>query len=152
MLITIKRFESTDYTIGHLSIDNHPFKCDTLEDPNRDKNKNGGFDNGEIKIHGNTCIPYGKYKIDMTTISPRFGSKSQYQFCGGKLPRLLNVPSFEGVLIHIGNFPRDTEGCILVGYNKIKGQLIDSTKAFRELYAILFSAHTKGEEIWVEFI
>lgn len=152
MLITVKRFELPTYTIGKLSIDNNSFKCNTLENPNRDKNRNGVFDNGEVKVKGDTCIPYGKYKIDMNTYSPKFGGRAQYAFCKGKLPRLLNVPSFDGVLIHIGNTKEDTDGCILVGYNKVKGKVIDSTKAFKELYEIMFTAHTKGEDIWIEFI
>lgn len=66
-------------------------------------------------------------------------------FCQGKLPRLLDVPGYEGVLIHIGNTPEDTDGCLLVGYNKVKGQVIDSTKAFKELYSILSSAKDEIE-------
>jgi len=34
------------YTIGHLYI-NDKYFCDTLEDANRDLNKDGKFDNGE---------------------------------------------------------------------------------------------------------
>ena len=45
-----KYFKDT-YTIGNLYIDGKYF-CDTLEDKNRDVNKNGKFDNGETKVYG----------------------------------------------------------------------------------------------------
>ena len=75
--------------------------------------------------------------------SPRFGAKPQYSFCGGYLPRLLNVPAFDGVLIHIGNTAKDTEGCILVGRNTKVGMVLDSTTTFRALYARLKGAKDK---------
>jgi hypothetical protein len=46
MKIELKRWCGPDYTIGKLSIDGVSF-CDTLEDVNRDINKDGQFDNGE---------------------------------------------------------------------------------------------------------
>ena len=60
-------------------------------------------------------------------VSPKFKDRSWAKFCNGKLPRLLEVPGYNGVLIHVGNKPSDTLGCILVGYNKIKGQVVNST-------------------------
>jgi hypothetical protein len=76
----------------------------------------------------------------LDVVSNRFKDKAQYQFCKGFLPRLINVPAFEGVLIHIGNTPKDTEGCILVGENKVVGQVLNSTQTFRRLYDILKKA------------
>jgi len=151
MDLILKRNILPEYTIGHMTI-NGIYFCDTLEDVVRDINKDGKFDNGEVKIHGITAIPYGEYVIDMTTASPKFSKYKQYAFCKGILPRLVGVNGFEGVLIHIGNFPKDTEGCILVGKNKIKGQLIDSTIVFTELYAKLLEAHNKGEVIKIKII
>lgn len=117
MKLTLKRiFLGLDYTIGKLFV-NGDFFCDTLEDLVRDLNKDGDLtDPGETKVYGATAIPYGTYKIIMS-MSPKFKRM---------LPRLVDVPGFEGVLIHAGNTAKDTEGCILVGRNKIKGSLTDS--------------------------
>lgn len=135
-----------DYTIGKMLIDTKYF-CDTLEDKVRDLNKNGKFDNGEVKVYGLSAIPYGEYIIDMDTVSPRLSKNKKYDFCEGKVPRLVGLKEFSGVLIHIGNFPKDTLGCILVGKNKIKGQLVESTDTFTKFYAVLLDAHKAGKTI-----
>jgi hypothetical protein len=95
-----------NYTIGKFYV-NGAYCCDSLEDCVRPDG---------IKIYGKTAIPYGIYKVIMND-SPKFGRL---------MPLLLDVPGFEGVRIHSGNFAEDTEGCILVGKNHIKGGLVDS--------------------------
>lgn len=125
------------YTIGKLYIDDKYF-CDTIEDTDRGLSQTLPLDiNVMRKVKGKTAIPTGTYKITLNVVSQRFGNRAQYRFCNGKLPRLLNVPAFEGVLIHIGNDANDTEGCILVGMNKQVGKVLDSTTTFRKLYEIL---------------
>ena len=105
MKLKLKRIALRDtYTIGKLSIDGR-YWCDILEPPVRDLNKNGIFDNGEKKVPGNSAIPYGTYDI-VVNISPKFKRL---------LPRLLNVPHFDGVLIHRGNTVKDTAACLLPG-------------------------------------
>ena len=98
MELILKRTEFDTHTEGVLTIKGHTFSCDTLEDPNRDKNKNGKFDNGEKKIAGHSYT-LRRYKITLDVVSPKF-SKYTYNSIG-KLPRLLNVPHFEGILIHM---------------------------------------------------
>lgn len=115
--------EFTDsYTMGKLYIDNEYF-CDTIEDTNRDLNKNGIFDNNETKVYGETCIPFGIYSIIMN-YSPRFKKV---------LPLLLNVPSFEGVRIHAGNTAQDSHGCILVGIYTGNGFISNSKVTLEKL-------------------
>lgn len=112
MKVEVKRtFKGTEYTIGKLYIDGH-YLCDTLEDTVR---------NG-VKIAGKTAIPAGTYKVKKT-MSPRFKKI---------LPEILNVPGFTGVRIHAGNTAIDTDGCLLLGLNKKKGQVLESqtTMAF----------------------
>ena len=135
-----KYFKET-YTIGNLYI-NGSFFSNTLEDKNRDVNKNGKFDNGETKIYGETCIPFGTYKI-ILTMSPKFKRE---------LPRLLNVPSFEGVLIHRGNTAKDSAGCILIGENKAVGKVLNSTPYEERLVKIIKNAILRGEEVTIEIV
>ena len=133
MKLTLKRIAlKPTYTIGKLYIDDNYF-CDTLEDTIRDLNKNGKFDNGEKKIKGKTAIPYGTYEITTNVVSSRFKNRVWAKQYGGKIPRLINVPSFDGVLLHPGSSAEDTSGCLLVGKNTIVGRLTDSQKTFHAL-------------------
>lgn len=126
------------YTIGRLYIDGKKF-CDTLEDKVRDINKNGRFDNGEVKVYGETSIPYGRYEVKMT-YSPKFSKKAAYKafMKNGLLPEICNVPEFTGIRIHGGNTDKDTYGCLLVGRNMVVGGLTESLACFKPLYAILY--------------
>jgi hypothetical protein len=150
MDITIKRiFKGDKYTIGKLYV-NGIYECDTLEDTDRGLTEDSPLSEIQSKkVYGETAIPTGTYKIDMNTVSPKFKDRSWAKFCGGKLPRLIDVPGYSGVLIHVGNKPADTLGCILVGDNKIKGQVINSTSTFQELYSLMLKAKVAGEEITV---
>lgn len=150
MNITIKRiFKGDKYTIGKLYV-NGIYECDTLEDTDRGLTEDSPLSEIQSKkVYGETAIPTGTYKIDMNTVSPKFKDRSWAKFCGGKLPRLIDVPGYSGVLIHVGNKPADTLGCILVGDNKIKGRVINSTSTFQELYSLMLKAKVAGEEITV---
>ena len=55
------------------------------------------------------------------------------------MPHLENVPGFEGILIHPGNFPSDTEGCILIGKEFSENAVLHSRDTFNELMATLTS-------------
>lgn len=152
MKLTLKRIAlKATYTIGKLYV-NGTYFCDTLEDVVRDTNRNGKFDNGEVKIAGETAIPYGTYSVTLNVQSPKFSKKSAYAFCNGYLPRLLNVPNFDGILIHIGNTAQDTQGCILVGRNTTVGRVNDSTVTFKGLYGKLKTAANNGESIVIEIV
>ena len=142
MKLTLKRrYFAETYTIGTLFIDGVRF-CDTLEDKNRDENRIGKFDNGEQKVKNETAIPFGTYEITVNR-SPRFGRD---------LPRLLNVPHFDGILIHRGNTGKDTSGCILVGENKVKGRVINSTPYELELTKRCKAAIARKEKITIEIV
>lgn len=117
-LTLIRKHFGEKYTIGKLYTDQH-YLCDTLEDVVRelhDINHDGDFDDtGEGKVYGKTAIPCGRYKV-LVTHSAKLKRI---------LPILLQVPGFTGIRIHGGKNETWTEGCILVGVNAIKGQLIN---------------------------
>ena len=83
-LVLRRKFKGPKYTIGDLSI-NGRFFCNVIEDVVRPAG---------VKIYGETAIPYGEYKVVMR-YSPKFKKV---------LPLLLDVPMFEGVRIHAGNY------------------------------------------------
>ena len=135
MELKLKRIAKRDtYTIGRLFIDGEYF-CDTLEDKVRDLSK-------EAKVKGQTAIPTGRYRVYLT-YSPRFKRI---------LPLLDNVPQFTGVRIHRGNTAKDTEGCILVGYNREVGKVLDSAATEQRLMAVLQNAVNKGEQIYITIV
>lgn len=135
MKLRVERLWKKDtYTIGKLYVDDKYF-CNTLEDTVRDLSK-------EKKIPGKTAIPYGEYKV-VFNWSPKFGRN---------LPRLLNVPAFEGILIHPGNTANDSAGCILVGKNTEVGRLTESRYTSDKLNVLIEDAQRKGESIIIEIV
>jgi Steigviridae/Suoliviridae L,D-carboxypeptidase/transpeptidase len=121
-LTLVRRIFTDTSTIGELAIEGEP-ECLTLEDPVRDR-----------KIKGKTAIPAGTYGL-VVALSPRFRRR---------MPRLENVPGFEGILIHWGNTAADTEGCILVGQSKAKDFVGGSKAAFNALFKKLEAAAKTG--------
>ncbi|MRV76286.1 hypothetical protein GJ700_31710 [Duganella sp. FT92W] len=112
-------------TIGTLSV-NGQFECFTLEDTVRPK-----------KIPGITAIPAGDYEV-VITYSEHFRRM---------LPMLLNVPEYDGVRIHTGNTPEDTQGCILVGLEQGQDRIHASKMAFDHLFVQLEAALRSKEKI-----
>ena len=151
---SLKRIAKRDkYTIGRLYIDGMYF-CDTLEDRDRQLDSSMNVNTiKEKKVYGETAIPAGEYEITLDVVSPKF---SKYKFymntCHGKLPRLLDVKGFEGVLIHCAEGYKGAEllqGCIGVGKNTIVGGLTDCKNTFVKLYKELNSAKERGEKIYI---
>jgi len=137
MIITLRRIAMKDtYTIGKLYIDGVYF-CDTVED--KDRGLNDSMEESVIKerkVYGETAIPLGTYKVEIT-YSPKFKKN---------LPLLYNVKGFEGIRIHSGNTAKDSLGCIIVGKNKKVGMVLDSRSTMTKLMKIL--TNTK-ENIWL---
>lgn len=143
MNILVRRIAKRDtYTIGKMYINNEYF-CDTLEDKDRGLKQASSVSSiYKVKVPNQTAIPAGTYEV-VVNKSPKFGRM---------LPRLLNVPGFDGILIHRGNTDKDTSGCILVGENKVVGKVINSTPYETKLVALLSKAQSAGETITIEIV
>jgi hypothetical protein len=149
-LLVDRKWKKQDYTVGQLFVDEE-FFSNTMEDTDR------GLDDGmelwmikNKKIPTKTAIPTGRYEVKLNIVSPKFSQKPFYMdFCKGKVPRLMNVKGFEGILIHCGNTHLNSAGCILVGNNTIKGKLTDSQETFKRLYAKMKEAQDRGEKIFI---
>ena len=126
-----RKWEKDTYTVGRLYVDGKLF-CNTLEDRVRDMDR-------EEKVYGETAIPAGRYRV-IFNWSPKFGRN---------LPRLLNVPHFEGILIHPGNTAADSAGCILVGKNSAVGRLSESRDTSDRLNVLIEDAQRRGEDIFI---
>ena len=136
------------YTIGRLYIRRQvmdeyltgtedDYFCDTLEPTWRD------YANGAYKVKGRSAIPEGRYAV-VISWSQKFGAW---------LPMLLGGEEFnrkwQGIRIHAGNTSEDTEGCILVGKNKLVGQVVDSRIWLHRLKQKIVEAKDRGEPVWI---
>ena len=155
MVITVKRKISTaEETIGELSIDG-TLMCYTLEDQVRIDDPNTPQDEGK-KVYGETAIPYGEYKITLRKEGTIYEDYKK-RFADIRNERgtlwIRNIPGFEYVLIHVGNYCKDTLGCLLVGSRIVSEvEIAESTKAYKRIYPVIADALEKGEEVTIEYI
>ena len=134
-----RKYRSNNYCIDKLYI-NGKYFSDALEDPDRGLTDSMNLEEiKKIKIKDNTCIPYGTYNVTIT-YSPIFKRN---------LPLINNVKGFEGIRAHSGNTPQNTEGCLLLGFNKIKGQVINSKDTVNKFINIVQKALNKGEKVTI---
>ena len=144
MKLLLRTFKTSHKsTIGTLSVDGEA-ECFTLEDTYR-----------ETKVDGETRIPRGTYNIKLRTEG---GMNRKYQKKFGNAHHgmlwLQDVPGFEWIYIHYGNYSHNTEGCILVGSSAFlnKNFIGSSVNAYKELYAKVIQAIANDEEITIEII
>ena len=147
-LVLVRTEIGPDYTVGHLSVkldepvvkcvdgeivtEDKRYLCDTLEPRRRNLKK-------EKKVLGRTAIPEGRYRIVIT--------KSFRFKCW--LPQVREVPGFSGIRFHAGNYPSDTRGCILPGWNRKKGMVVNSRAALQMLMQEMTAALDRDEQIWL---
>lgn len=77
----------------------------------------------EVKVYGETCIPYGTYDV-VLSYSPKFKKI---------MPEVLKVKGFTGIRMHNGSYTYHSSGCPLVGIKYKDGMLTNSRKTFNEL-------------------
>ena len=144
---------SRAYCISHVYI-NGVYSHDAIEDIDR------GLDQSmteeqvrSIKVASKTAIPTGRYTVKMNRTSPKFG-KADYaggyykRYCNGKVPCLDPVVGFAGILIHKGVNENSSAGCVIVGYNKIVGEVTQSQAVFEKMYKAFKEAADNGEKIY----
>jgi hypothetical protein len=94
------------------------------------------------KVHSHTAIPTGRYRVSLRK-SPKFKRH---------LPWLLDVPGFQYIYCHPGNWIKDTLGCLLPGlswgYENGEYCVRQSKKCFNPLYDEIFAALGREEEVW----
>lgn len=150
MNITVERkWKKDSYTIGCLYIDGE-FYSNTLEDKDRGLTSTMPLEEiKKIKQSSITAIPTGTYTIRMDVVSPKYSKQPWFvKNCNGaRMPRLMNVPGFDGILMHTGNTAKDTDGCILVGKNDVKGMVTKSKDYFLPLYNKMYMAYRRGDII-----
>lgn len=152
-LIVDRKYKKHNYTISNLYVNNKWF-CNVLEDADRGLDDLMSVDRIlELKKPNITAIPKGTYEITLDVVSPKYSKVQFYKdVCNGKVPRLKNVKGFDGILIHAGNTDKDASGCLLVGLNKVKGQVINSKDTFKNLYKILEESNNKGEKLIIKIL
>ena len=81
------------------------------------------------------AIPAGEYPLRLDLVSPRFARSPRRWSAawGARLPRLMQVPGREGILIHPGNRPADSSGCVLIGRAVSPLRLGESVATFHRL-------------------
>lgn len=94
------------------------------------------------KIPDQTAIPAGRYRL-IVTVSTRFKRR---------LPRLVAVPGFDGILIHPGNTAADTKGCILPGMQADDRAVWQSQIAFDRWSADIETALLAADAAWIEIV
>lgn len=134
MKLTLQRlFFTQRSTCGELFIDSQQQRfCYTLELPVKDG------------LPG-SAIPPGTYRIALLA-SPRFMQAGEKDSWVAKyataMPHLEGIPNRSLIMLHWGNAPENTDGCILVGNLHDLDTVGDSRTAFERLYPLLSDGDT----------
>lgn len=150
-LVIDRAWQEDTYTISRLYVDGKRF-YESLEDKDRGLKQTDSLEHIlKVKVPGETAIPSGTYKITLDIVSQKYKAIKWYDdLCGGRMPRLLDVPGFDGILIHPLTTALESRGCIGVGRNTIKGKLTSSRAIFKVLYKMMEAADNRGEELEIE--
>ena len=111
-----RTYRKNSWTIGKLYV-NGSYVCNTLE-------LHDSTYYGEDFVLGKSAIPVGVYTLATCVWSPKFNDFR---------PRITDFKYSKNILIHEGNKPEDTEGCILVGNNLVTGMVLNSKATLEKL-------------------
>jgi hypothetical protein len=148
MRLTLHRDPSGEKsTLGRLFIDGE-FECFTLENPWKDNKR---------RI---SCIPEGEYEIKFRMEGDwlKWSYKRFPELHGTDLdgnPRrgtleLQDVPGRNYILIHWGNYPTDTQGCVLVGTGRGVDAVWRSQAAYKAFYPKIADPLSCGQRVTLE--
>ena len=124
-LLLIRDTFSKESTIGELFLNGERI-CDTLENPWQDNQRNI------------SCIPEGVYPVRLRL--PRESGTRDYLHL-----LVQEVPNRDFILVHRGNFPSQTQGCLLVGLGTEQDVVHNSVLAMDLLIKEIL--HLGGENI-----
>ena len=124
-LLLIRNTFSKKSTIGELFLNGERI-CDTLENPWQDNQRNI------------SCIPEGVYPVRLRL--PRESATRDYLHL-----LVQEVPNRDFILVHRGNFPSQTQGCLLVGLGTEQDVVHNSVLAMDLLIKEIL--HLGGENI-----
>lgn len=132
----VRTTRTINSTIGELSIDGH-FFCNTLEPTDRGLTSEMDLHQVEaIKVFAKTAIPTGTYNV-VYAFSPKHQRK---------VPLMVDVKGFQGIEMHIGNYPKDTEGCTLCGKRTtFPDKIVESTITCNQLWKMFEDADARNE-------
>lgn len=139
-ILIVRSVFNKDCTIGEVFV-NGAFFCYSLEPVDRglwaDMPKRYLE---ERKVTGKTAIPYGEYSVVWTY---------SYKFKRA-MPLLVDVPCFTGIRIHSGNYPQDTQGCIILG-NWLGGSEVKASRKYTtRLDNLITDAIERDDKVTVE--
>ena len=124
-LLLIRNTFSKKSTIGELFLNGERI-CDTLENSWQDNQRNI------------SCIPEGVYPVRLRL--PRESATRDYLHL-----LVQEVPNRDFILVHRGNFPSQTQGCLLVGLGTEQDVVHNSVLAMDLLIKEIL--HLGGENI-----
>ena len=157
MKITIKRkYFKKGYTIGELYLNDCKMLCNTLEPESRglrfqfDGNQRSNrlecatqaLEAKKKYGKGKVAIPTGVYEV-MTAVSTKFSAMR---------PFITGVPGFSGIMIHEGNTPEDTQGCILVGENTTVGKVMNTRKYVERIIDAIKECERRKEKVMLSIV
>lgn len=140
-LTQIRKTKTDTTTIGDFEIDG-TFFSHGLEPKDRGLTSDMSLEDiAAIKVPDKTAVPIGRYQV-VSYDSPKWGMK---------VPCLIDIPGFDKVEIHVGNFAKDTDACLLLGYGIGPDQVLQSRDAIKQFYQQFFAALDNGEEVWITY-
>lgn len=145
-LLLVRHNSGKDSTVGVLlDAATNEFFGYTCEDEERTQ-----------KVAGETRIPEGRYAVGFNVTGGMNGPyKARYGDAHHGMLELQDVPGFSYIYIHTGNTEKDTDGCILVGYNASTdrsfggGAVGNSRGCYRDFYKIVSRALLSGEPVHI---